>query len=539
MNEEILEPIVNEDESNSLNNDEHTFLYSGKKFHTLEKCENFLDKWSKQQGFRLIKDCVTREAGVVRRRTLICAHSRTYESHSTKDTTMKKLNCPFFVNISCPKSRNPNGFVFINKINEHHNHPLNQAMIEFEDRKKFTPEMMDDIKFMTIHCKFGATSQRKFLEGKFPLHPIYSKDLYAAINKFHPTSKSLSNDAAQISNWLDLRKEMDSRWIVIQKWDNDNTLTYLFWMTPSQVENWTRYSDYPAVDAAIRQIFSLTYPIHCAYYITQNLHKNLRKLINEDYENFLTAFYSCRNSIAEEVFQIKFDYLIRDYPSAKPYLEFLYRTKTYWAHCFTKFKFTGGMIASSRVESVNACLKRLLHNSNVLLCDLMTEIQRLLDMQDKENEYNYWRFSIPCLRNQTNTNFLFTRVDQCLNQFLIPTILKVHHDEMRQSLYYTANLVEDIRIDQIDELAEISELTDKNSNKISEIDLPQATLKQIIQFVGSHNVKEIWAINVGNSLKIKHYVLLLQNGNYICSCLSIIHRAPNESSRVELYVNSI
>ncbi|CAB4417536.1 unnamed protein product [Rhizophagus irregularis] len=93
---------------------------------------------------------------------------------------------------------------------------------------------------------------------------------------------------------------------------------------------------------------------------------------------------------------------------------------------------------------------------------------------------------------------------------------------MRQSLYYTANLVEDIRIDQIDELAKISELTDKNSNKISEIDLPQATLKQIIQFVGSHNIKEIWAINIGNSLKIKHYVLLLQNGSYICSCFSII-----------------
>ncbi|GET58100.1 protein FAR1-RELATED SEQUENCE 5-like [Rhizophagus irregularis DAOM 181602=DAOM 197198] len=122
---------------------------------------------------------------------------------------------------------------------------------------------------------------------------------------------------------------------------------------------------------------------------------HLRKLINEDYENFLTAFYSCRNSIAEEVFQIKFDYLIRDYPSAKPYLEFLYRTKTYWAHCFTKFKFTGGMIASSRVESVNACLKRL--------------------------------FTIP----------MFHYLINVLINFLTPTILKVHHDEMRQSLYYT------------------------------------------------------------------------------------------------------
>ncbi|EXX73806.1 hypothetical protein RirG_057050 [Rhizophagus irregularis DAOM 197198w] len=69
----------------------------------------------------------------------------------------------------------------------------------------------------------------------------------------------------------------------------------------------------------------------------------------------------------------------------------------YWAHCYTKFKFTGGMIASSRVESVNGCLKRLLHNSNIPLCDLVAEIQRLLDLQDKENEYNFWRLSIPTI----------------------------------------------------------------------------------------------------------------------------------------------
>jgi len=55
------------------------------------------------------------------------------------------------------------------------------------------------------------------------------------------------------------------------------------------------------------------------------------------------------------------------------------------------------MIASSRVESVNGCLKRLLPNSNVPLCDLMMEIQRLLDLQDKENEYNFWRLSIPSI----------------------------------------------------------------------------------------------------------------------------------------------
>jgi hypothetical protein len=226
-------------------------------------------------------------------------------------------------------------------------------MIEFEDAKRFTPEMIDDIRFMTIHCKFGATIQRKYLEGKFPSQPIYSNDLYSAIKKFRPSSKSLSNDAAQISNWLDQQKEMDPRWVVVRGWDEDNTLTYLFWMAPIQIENWIRYSDCvlndvthktnrygmalslfigfdsnrrnillaqallldesleshvwmfkqiiestsiypiviitdadPAVDAAIQQVFPSTYPVHCAYHITQNIHKNLRKLLNDDIKVF-------------------------------------------------------------------------------------------------------------------------------------------------------------------------------------------------------------------------------------------------------------
>jgi len=44
----------------------------------------------------------------------------------------------------------------------------------------------------------------------------------------------------------------------------------------------------------------------------------------------------------------------------------------------------------------------------------------------------------------------------------------------------------------------------------------------MIKFVGYHNITEIWSVNVGNSLQIKHYVMLLQNHGYICSCLSII-----------------
>jgi hypothetical protein len=90
-------------------------------------------------------------------------------------------------------------------------------------------------------------------------------------------------------------------------------------------------------------------------------------------------------------------FFVKNFSKAKPYLKVLYQTKTYWAHCFIKFKFTGGMIATSRIEAVNSCLKNLLHNSNVSLYDLMEEIHRLLDMQDKKEQYNIWKLSIPCI----------------------------------------------------------------------------------------------------------------------------------------------
>ena len=55
--------------------------------------------------------------------------------------------------------------------------------------------------------------------------------------------KSLSNDAMQMSDQLDEQKEQDLKWIVIQKWNDDNTLIHLLWMTSDQVENWIQFSD--------------------------------------------------------------------------------------------------------------------------------------------------------------------------------------------------------------------------------------------------------------------------------------------------------
>ncbi|CAG8821293.1 40328_t:CDS:2, partial [Gigaspora margarita] len=45
-----------------------------------------------------------------------------------------------------------------------HNHELSVDAITFEQEKKFSNEMINDIEFLTQHCRIGATIQRRYLE---------------------------------------------------------------------------------------------------------------------------------------------------------------------------------------------------------------------------------------------------------------------------------------------------------------------------------------------------------------------------------------
>ncbi|GES96474.1 protein FAR1-related sequence 11-like isoform X1 [Rhizophagus clarus] len=424
-------------------------LFTGKVFADWPACDLFISNWARNKGFNVIKGHVDQREGVIRRRTYICEHGR--------------------------KVNNPDSAIFVNKIVDDHNHNLRIESILFEQNKRFSEEMMEDVQFLTQYCKMRATAQRRYLKGKYPSQSIYSEDLYNAIKKFHPTAKSLFNNAAQMSDWLDQQKKKDSRWIVARGWNDDNALIHLLWMTPKQVENWIQFFDCvlndqiikatnihptviltdsdPAVDVAIMKIFPTTYPIHCAFHITQNLHKNLQKLLEDDYKKFLQDFYQCRNNLIQITFYQRFTKLVEDYPKTKCYLEGLYKSKEYWAHSYTNFKFTGGMIATLRVESV----------------------------------------------------------DECCQNFLTPAILKMQHNEINQSLYYVVNLGQ----------------TDIISNEIfrdDDTESLQTTIKQLLEVVSHDNVKEIWDVKVGNSQKMKHHIVLLKNGSHVYSCLSIIQQ---------------
>ncbi|CAG8814802.1 5551_t:CDS:2, partial [Gigaspora margarita] len=120
---------------------------------------------------------------------------------------LKKIN--FAQKRSCISQgefNNPKSQTQINKIINNHNHLLSIKQISFEKNKKFSSEMLEDIKFLTSIVNW-AIVQQKFLERKYLVQPIHSKDLYTAMQKFQPTSKLLSNNAALIFSWLNKQKK--------------------------------------------------------------------------------------------------------------------------------------------------------------------------------------------------------------------------------------------------------------------------------------------------------------------------------------------
>ena len=88
----------------------------------------------------------------------------------------------------------------------------------------------------------------------------------------------------------------------------------------------------------------------------------------------------------------------------------------------------------------------------------------------------------------------------------MPKILKLQCDEINQSLFYIANLVN---------IQDIITINDE-SYKDECADCPQATINQLLEIsVSQSNVKKIWAVTVRNSQIAKYHIILLKNNAYI------------------------
>ncbi|CAB4380177.1 unnamed protein product [Rhizophagus irregularis] len=406
-------------------------LYQGKAFTTWKQAFETIESRAKQQGFNIIYSRIEKKSdGTFRRRTAQCKHHGNYVTKSNKETTTKHLGCAWYINLSEPTSKNPFKYVYITTLHDIHSHNLNPNIIQFGDNKYIPPEIMKEIEFLTIKCRMGAATQRQYLEAKFPGQIIYDNDLYKTIQHFCPQNKDDSNDAAKLYTKLLELSQNNPMWKVAIKFDNNNTLTHLFWMMPFQLELWYRYSDIVVQDAI-------------------------------------------------------------------------------------------GLHASSPVESINAWIKSYIFNSNISLCELGDVIERRQMAENKKYQLVLWKAAIPCVPTQISTAaFMFTSINQKLEEYLPPAILELQKDEIRQCVFYNAVQVTQKVIDEFDKY---DLLLGQYLENVS--DARQITAACMISNINKDQISSMWAVNVENKLVEKHFIiLLLINGSHYCSYLSLINR---------------
>jgi hypothetical protein len=279
----------------------------------------------------------------------------------------------------------------------------------------------------------------------------------------------------------------------------------------------------PAVHAAIRSIFPTTYPMHCTFHISQNLIKKLQKPLGKKFHEFSTEFCKVRNILQKPLFEFKWQVLINQYPEAQQYLtNTLYNTKEAWAHPWTCRQFTAGLHASSPVESINAWIKSYIFNSNISLCELGDIINKRQTSEEKKHKLILWKAAIPFAFTQTSvSSFMFESIDKKLAEYLSPAILDLQRSEIQQCVFYNAMQVSQEAIEEFDEYCN-NIIIDQHLEDIPDARLTTATC--MISDVDKNQIVSMWSVTVENKIVEKHFIILLVNGSYHCSCLSHINR---------------
>ncbi|RHZ84508.1 hypothetical protein Glove_80g41 [Diversispora epigaea] len=244
--------------------------------------------------------------------------------------------------------------------------------------------------------------------------------------------------------------------------------------------------------------------------MSENLPKNLKSKLCDQYDDFVHDFYLCRNSIYEELFYERWTNLIEKYSSVKGYLmRALYPSRQAWARAFTSKIFTAGIQTTSRVEGLNNIIKREL-KANSTLCDLANVLDARLGNESQWNRFFEYRTLSNCMGITSVSNDLFPEIDNEMSKYLTPHILSAERLEMSQCFILLQDSSADVADGFIEDL----------------YDAKQIRLKSIIAEIGEKNFREIWKIvdMRPENKKYTHFIVVVDPISYLCSCMSNISR---------------
>ncbi|CAB4402784.1 unnamed protein product [Rhizophagus irregularis] len=179
----------------------------------------------------------------------------------------------------------------------------------------------------------------------------------------------------------------------------------------------------------------------------------------------------------------------------------------------------GDIQTTSRCESVNATFKNLLQNSNNTLVDIFFTIEERLEEEQDNTDYLNWQNSLPTIQSSTIASNAFTDVINELKDFTTPSIQKIHNNEMELAFSYDARPLDQSYINNEDshDLSFANDFIEKQ-------EVRQLSFQQLLLSCDQKEIKSLWGVSYLTSSDTHHLVILLDNGMYKCSCMSLINR---------------
>ncbi|CAG8783329.1 8153_t:CDS:2, partial [Cetraspora pellucida] len=278
----------------------------------------------------------------------------------------------------------------------------------------------------------------------------------------------------------------------------------------------------PALVAAIRDEFPTVNAFHCMFHIAQNIPLNLKNSLKDRYDEFIKNFFKVQRSSFITIFEYKWKCLIEKYNNENVvnYLQrMLYVNKESWAKAFVLKLFTAGMSSTSRVESYNSKIKRLIFNSNTTLLELAEKLSLCILEEDKRTEYALFRASIPKTVLVTTADTILPNVCNMLRKYLTVEMLKIQEDQIKQALHYHGVIVNKNELQRYFKINLDDPALFDNSPSYTDI-----IAKSMLSLVDNNKILEMWGVRQVISNDIRHFVVLLDDGTHLCSCFDHCNR---------------
>ncbi|CAB5393350.1 unnamed protein product [Rhizophagus irregularis] len=180
-----------------------------------------------------------------------------------------------------------------------------------------------------------------------------------------------------------------------------------------------------------------------------------------------------------------------------------------------------GTTTTQRAESENNTIKlEGLHTASLVYFTQQIHMRLKKERQYAEFEDQKTRnimTSIPHIDEK-----FFGSIIQILKEFLTPNILIIAKKEISESILYEAIQISlNLNLDTLD-----FEYTPQDDAIENKYDYKKALLKDLMKNIPNSFIIEVWRVqpSIGAQPWLTQYIILLQDGSHICTCLMLINK---------------